>query len=136
MTFHEIERSVVDKVALSAIAPIHEQSCYQALRFLYADYSRNNISASSATEEKRRIHGVYDFAQTQYETGKKLRDGWTYNVKVSEEFRTKLQKALNSGENIETMFYLACTCIAAMTGDETLAGSKVKTMVEQMKLEV
>ena len=63
-----------------------------------------------------------------------LRDEWQTGLKVSNEFRIRLHKALESGEGIDVLFPLACTCIAAMTGDKTLLGSEVKEKLKARQI--
>lgn len=137
MTFKEIETLVTRGENVPPSAMMHERSCWHALRSLYADFRRGVVDTDTATKEKRRVHGTFDWACTQAQTQEKLRNGWIEQLRVSEEFRTKLHKGVKSGEDLHTLFYLACTCIAVMTGDQTLAGSVVKRRrdaVHQMAL--
>ena len=55
-------------------------------------------------------------------------------IRVSDEFRCKLRKGIRDGEEIERLFPRACTCISALTGDATLAGSKVMRDLEARQL--
>nr|DAW55831.1 MAG TPA: hypothetical protein [Caudoviricetes sp.] len=136
MTFKEIEQAVVKHLPLEDGAPLHEQMCYSTLRSLYADYNRGQIDTAAATQEKRRLLRAYSEAATKYEMNERLRDGWCNGIRVSDEFRCKLRKGIRDGEDIERLFPLACTCISALTGDATLAGSKVMRELEARQLEL
>lgn len=136
MTFKEIEQAVVRHLPLEDGAPLHEQMCYSTLRSLYADYNRGQIDTAAATQEKRRLLRAYSEAATKYEMNERLRDGWCNGIRVSDEFRCKLRKGIRDGEDIERLFPLACTCISALTGDATLAGSKVMRELEARQLEL
>lgn len=134
MTFKEIERAVVKHLPMDDGAPLHEQMCYSTLRSLYADYNRGQLDGATATKEKRRLLRAFNEAATKYEMNERLRDGWCNGIRVSDEFRCKLRKGIRDGEEIERLFPLACTCISALTGDATLAGSKVMRDLEARQL--
>lgn len=136
MTFKEIEQAVVRHLPLEDGTPLHEQMCYSTLCSLYADYNRGQIDTAAATQEKRRLLRAYSEAATKYEMNERLRDGWCNGIRVSDEFRCKLRKGIRDGEDIERLFPLACTCISALTGDATLAGSKVMRELEARQLEL
>ena len=134
MTFKEIEHLVRDLSAMPEASPLHEQMCYCALRCLYEDFRRGAIDKDDATAKKRRLWHAFERAESKAQIQEQLCKEWTNGLKVSDEFRIKLHKALNSGKGLDVLFPLACTCIAAMTGDQTLLGSEVKEKLKAMQM--
>ena len=108
--------------------------CYFALRHLYEDYRRGVVNVQAAHDEKVRLRNAFERAVSTEQTRDMLRDEWQTGLKVSNEFRIRLHKALESGEGIDVLFPLACTCIAAMTGDKTLLGSEVKEKLKARQI--
>lgn len=83
---------------------------------------------------KGSLRNAFERAVSTEHTRDMLRDEWQTGLKVSNEFRIRLHKALESGEGIDVLFPLACTCIAAMTGDKTLLGSEVKEKLKARQI--
>ncbi len=138
MTFKEIETLTARNGQMPPEAPLHEQMLYTSLRSLYRDYQSGALDQGAATREKRRLRAAYEQAAGSAEVSRKLREEWQEGLRVSQDFRARLHKALNDGQDLDVLFPLACTCIAAMTGDKTLLGSEVARRLEnraQMKLE-
>jgi hypothetical protein len=134
MDFKQIEHSVLKFEPMPDNAPLHEQMCYFALRHLYEDYRRGVVNVQAAHDEKVRLRNAFERAVSTEQTRDMLRDEWQTGLKVSNEFRIRLHKALESGEGIDVLFPLACTCIAAMTGDKTLLGSEVKEKLKARQI--
>lgn len=107
MDFKQIEHSVLKFEPMPDNAPLHEQMCYFALRHLYEDYRRGVVNVQAAHDEKVRLRNAFERAVSTEHTRDMLRDEWQTGLKVSNEFRIRLHKALESGEGIDVLFPLA-----------------------------
>lgn len=106
MDFKQIEHSVLKFEPMPDNAPLHEQMCYFALRHLYEDYRRGVVNVQAAHDEKVRLRNAFERAVSTEQTRDMLRDEWQTGLKVSNEFRIRLHKALESGEGIDVLFPL------------------------------
>lgn len=110
-----------------------QQMFFVIMRGIYRDFKAGVTTKEQAKKEKLIALAEFTKQNTQRVVSEKIFIEWQSNIKQSEELRHKLRKGINAGESIDTMFYTACTCIAAMTGDATLSGSDVKAQIEKLK---
>lgn len=139
MTFKEIETLTAKSGEMPPQMPLHEQMLHTALCCLYRDYQSGALDQGTATREKRRLRIAYEQAASRTDEHQRLREERLESIRVSEEFRSQLRKALNDGQELDVLFPLACTCIAVLTGDKTLLGSEVTRKLEahaQLNMEV
>lgn len=125
MTLKDIEEMTRERIGTKEIAALYGMSPGDVLR---------KAHVQAAHDEKVRLRNAFERAVSTEQTRDMLRDEWQTGLKVSNEFRIRLHKALESGEGIDVLFPLACTCIAAMTGDKTLLGSEVKEKLKARQI--
>lgn len=126
MTFKEVE--TLAKFG----APIKEQypsiyviAAHSALVHLYERYRNGVINTTDAAKEKQSIKIAYEHSVDVHEKYVATCNTFNEQIKLSDQFRVSLHKGIQSGDDLEELFLLACTCIAVLTGDKTLAGSTV-----------
>ena len=130
----DIERLAANNMLMPEGLSFPQQMFFVTMRGIYKDLKSGMITKDQAKKEKLSVLAEFTKQNTQRVVSEKIFIEWQSNIKQSEELRHKLRKGINAGESIDTMFYTACTCIAAMTGDATLSGSDVKAQIEKFKL--
>lgn len=134
MDFKEIEYLAREGKPLSGELPENYVIyAYYSLCALYKKFKELSIDQERAIKEKHKIKIAYERAKDEHEKYLAVYKRHSDQIKLSEEFRCKLHHAINNGEKLEEMFLLACTCIAVLTGDSTLAGSKVNNQLNLLR---
>lgn len=106
-----------------------QQCLYLAMRGLYQQHKSGFIPLEVAVHDKAALLSEYEKAEALHSKYLATWQTFSEQIKVSDEFRVKLKTGLRDGENLQELFELACTCVAVLTGDSTLSGSKVKQLM-------
>ena len=126
MEFKEIEALAREQSPLNEQYPsLYVISAHYALSELYRRFHSQQISQDEAVKEKQKIRAAFTQLRSEHEKYLAVYQTFTERIKISEDFRVRIHKAINSGEDLTETLLLTCTCIASLTGDDTLCESVV-----------
>lgn len=120
MKFDQIEQAARQNEEMPDSLTTAEQSAYLALRALYNDFRKKNITRERGGREKTKIKNAYEAAMEQDDLTFSLLAQQQERIRTAETMVSQIVRGVNAGEDVQSLYVKCMRCIGALVGNDLI----------------